>query len=170
VIFDSIINSHRYEFLAERFRAAFDFLRQPSTLALEPSAPGPEHSLRIDLCGDDIFALVQRYQTKSQDDAFWESHCRYADVQFVVEGVELMGYVPLQSARVVKPYDAARDFMVLSPEHSVAVNWLTVHSGMFAIFMPHDAHMPGVAVNGTSAQVKKIVVKVAVENTPHAPR
>ena len=36
-----------------------------------------------------------------------------------------------------------------------------VHAGQFAVFTPHDAHRPGVTVDGP-APIKKVVVKVAL--------
>ena len=39
---------------------------------------------------------------------------------------------------------------------------LLVAAGTFAIFFPHDAHMPGLCVDGAPVDVKKIVMKVRV--------
>lgn len=161
MILDSLSNASLYAGLGSRIAAAFAFLRQPQTVALEPAALGSHNSLRIDICGDDVFALVQRYETKLPTDTFWEAHRKYIDVQCVVEGIEMMNHAPLDSMRIVQPYDEEKDFMKLSPrENNAEPHVLRVAAGMFAIFMPHDAHMPGLAMNGVSSMVKKIVVKV----------
>ena len=129
---------------------------------MKPPAEGSANSLRVDLQGDDVFALVQRYRTKSPEEGFWEAHRRYIDVQCVIEGAENMGCAPLESMRITQPYDAEKDYVMLAPRRPEDVNYVCVPEGMFAIFMPHDAHFPGLAVGGKIASVKKIVVKVAV--------
>lgn len=125
---------------------------------------GSENSLRVEIIGDDVFALVQRYTTKPPSEAFWEAHRTYIDVQCVIEGEEMMSHAPLHMMEVFQPYDETKDFAKLIPTaNSPEPNWLRVSAGMFAVFFPHDAHMPGLAVDDTPHVVKKIVVKVRVE-------
>jgi YhcH/YjgK/YiaL family protein len=162
MILDRLEHSRLYAHLGDRIAAALAFLRHPETAAIEPPALGTENSLRIEICGSDVFALVQRYHTKSHDQAFWEAHRKYIDVQCVIEGAEAMGFAPLETMRIAQPYDDAKDFMKLTPRDSDALNFISVSAGSFAIFMPHDAHMPGLAIDGASREVKKIVVKVRV--------
>ena len=106
---------------------------------------------------DRIFALVQDYETKPREAGRWEAHRRYCDVQFVASGVEFIGVAPLDGMRVVEAYDEAKDVAFFEGEGDL----VTLRAGSFAIFWPHDAHMPGVAAGGPTA-VRKVVVKVAV--------
>ena len=78
--------------------------------------------------------------------------------QFVQAGIEALGWAPIQRMTVSKPYDAEKDFEVFQGTGQT----IQVPAGSFAIFMPHDVHMPGLAV-GEPRLVRKIVVKVAVE-------
>jgi YhcH/YjgK/YiaL family protein len=160
MILDSISNAHLYRGQSPGIACALDFLRSTEAQRLEPPAPGTENSLRHELRGDDVFALVQRYRLKHWRDAAWEAHRRYIDVQHVVEGVEAMGFAPLSLMREA-PYDAAKDLVKLEvrkPGFCI----IAVPAGHFAIFMPHDAHAPGIEYRGSALDVKKIVVKVRV--------
>ena len=160
MILDTLDNASKYFALGERIAAALRFLQETDLSKLEPSAKGSENSLRVPIRGEDeIFALVQRYMPKKREDGFFEAHCKYIDVQYVAEGVEAMYHAPLSSMREKTPYDAMKDFAVYSLGFTPPS---TVHVGtkMFAIFMPHDAHKPGIAIKGLLGEVKKVVVKV----------
>jgi YhcH/YjgK/YiaL family protein len=135
--------------LAARLAAGFHFLQ---TADLAAAAPG-----RIDIDGDNVFALVQAYNSKPMEQGFWEAHRKYIDIQYVVSGEEKMGYANLSQLNASE-YDAAKDFLPLHGNGS----FIRLSAGMFTLFMPADAHMPGMAVDEPSA-VKKVVVKIAVE-------
>jgi YhcH/YjgK/YiaL family protein len=109
---------------------------------------------RVDLDGDNLFALVQEYDTKHMDDGIWEAHRQYLDVQYVVRGRERFGYVPVEALTVTKPYDAEKDYLNGKAHGS----FLYGATGMFFIVWPGDAHMPGMQVDGPEP-VRKIVVK-----------
>lgn len=81
----------------------------------------------------------------------------YADIQYVVSGVERIGYAPLEGAREREAYDAARDVAFFEPGEQFVV----LEPGMFAIFLPGDVHAPCGAAGKPSA-VRKIVVKAEV--------
>ncbi|MEX0774519.1 MAG: YhcH/YjgK/YiaL family protein [Phycisphaeraceae bacterium] len=112
---------------------------------------------RHDLDGDNLFALVEEYDTRPVDQCKWEAHRKYMDVQYVIAGVERMGWAGLAAMREVTPYDAQKDLAFYQGQG----DFVTVHAGMFAIFMPQDVHMPVVAP-GMITHVRKIVIKAAV--------
>jgi YhcH/YjgK/YiaL family protein len=149
VIIDRLADSLIYSSLAQELRQALDYLRR-ADLA---SAPAGRH----DVDGDRVFALLQDYTTRPADQCVWEAHRKYADVQYVVRGVERMGYQPLAHAREREPYDSDRDVAYFEP----GSDYVTVREGMFVIFTPHDVHSPSVAAGEPSA-VRKVVVKVAL--------
>jgi len=86
-----------------------------------------------------------------------EAHRKYLDVQYVIEGEELMGYAPLGTQEILEPYKAENDIIFFKGEKS----FIKVSSGMFAIFFPEDVHMPGIRA-GKVSDVKKLVIKVRV--------
>ncbi len=60
------------------------------------------------------------------------------------------------------PYDTERDVIFYYHDH-IAVSSLVMEPGSIAVFYPHDGHLPGIALAGEKAGVKKVVVKVACE-------
>lgn len=113
---------------------------------------------RIELDGDRIFALPQGYLTRPPSQGRWEAHRRYIDIQYIISGREAMGYAPLSMLKPNTPFDEARDVGF----YDGAGSFVTVEAGMFAIFYPHDGHMPCMQVAGQSGPVRKVVMKVAV--------
>jgi YhcH/YjgK/YiaL family protein len=147
VILDRLYDAELYFGLGPRFRKALLALPELSR----------HDSGRYELEGKDLYANVQTYQSKPRAEGRWEAHRKYTDVQYIVEGSEVMGCANLRDMDITEPYDAEKDFMLLKGEGS----FFTVKAGMFAIFSPHDVHMPNLAETAP-ALVKKIVVKIAV--------
>ena len=147
MIFDRLADSDLYRKLGENFIAGFDFLR---SAPLESMPDG-----RHDIVGSDVYAMVQSYQSKPLEQGKWEAHRHYADIQFIVRGVERIGYALLSEMTVSEPYSRDKDceFFIGQGE------FVRMEQGRFAIFLPQDVHMPGIALEKPAA-VKKVVVKV----------
>jgi YhcH/YjgK/YiaL family protein len=150
MILDHLENATLYYRLGDRLAVALRALQKPELLRADDG--------RHELQGADVFALVQRYDTKPRDQGRWEAHRRHIDVQYVVSGTEVMGHAQLAGMTVTEPYNAEKDVVFLDGQG----NFITVAAGMFAIFHPHDAHMPGLAV-AVPAPVHKIVIKIRVD-------
>jgi biofilm protein TabA len=110
--------------------------------------------------GASLFYLVQDYTTKPLEQGAWESHRKYLDVQYVVDGTERMGWAPVSSLTVTKPYDPSGDAALYQGEGS----FITAPAGTFFLLWPDDGHMPGIAA-GAPSPVRKIVVKVLLEGS-----
>ena len=149
MIVDKIENASQYYALGEKIAAALKYLETQDLSQVE--------SGKYPIMGDEVFALVQEYESKPMDQGFWEVHRKYIDVQYIVRGLEQIGYAKLKSSRASEEYDDAKDYQVLEGDG----DFLRLSSGMFAILWPWDAHMPGMAVY-TPLSVKKVVVKVSV--------
>lgn len=134
--------------LGDRLLKALHFLQTTDVLSAQPGT--------IEIDGKQVYAMIQHYNTKPKESGFWEAHRKYIDVQYVAEGVELMGYVNLHQVKAGE-YDAAKDFLLAEGEG----NFLKMPAGTFIILTPEDAHMPGIAVDAPQP-VKKVVIKVAV--------
>ncbi len=150
MIFDSLRNWQRYT-LNPDLRTALEYLQSSDFARMDDG--------RYNLGGDDLYAMVSRYKTRTPEAAIWESHRRYIDVQFVVQGTERLGYIPLERGPEVKtPYDAGRDVIFYQPGEDT----LRFSAGQFAILWPEDIHAPGLAQDlATPCEVLKVVVKVA---------
>lgn len=149
MVIDTLENCTRYETLHPRFKTAFDFLRNPAVYAMPAG--------RTDIAGDEVFALVQNYETKPIHEGKPEAHRKYIDIQFLADGEEYVGYAPLGNLKIAEAYDAGKDVAFYEGE-----SWFTLlQKGMFAIFFTQDAHLPSRYTEKPS-RVKKIVLKVAV--------
>ena len=149
MIADKLERAALYSGLAPRIRTALEWLQATDLNALPVG--------RVDLDGDNLFALVQEYDTKPRDDGVWEAHRKYIDVQYVVRGRERMGYIPVEVITVTKEYDAEKDYLNGTGNGS----FIYAPMGMVFVLWPGDAHMPGMQVDGPEP-VRKIVMKVAV--------
>jgi len=148
VIIDTLSNVDKYFSLNPRFAAAFSYLGKPLVRRMD--------SVREELDGDRLIALVSRKIGKQQNEAKLEVHRKYIDIQFVLQGIDTMGWKPASDcSEVLAPYDEEKDIGFFADEPSM---WCPVHAGSYAIFFPEDAHAPMVS-NG---EIHKIILKVAV--------
>ena len=146
MIIDELKNAAEYYELGDRIEIALKYLAATDFLALDPG--------RYEIDGENIFAIVESYNSKPMEAGFWEAHIKHLDVQFVAAGEERLGYAPVTGLKP-NPYDEERDFYKLEGTG----DFVTLRAGQFAILKPLDAHMPGIFVNEPSP-VKKVVVKI----------
>jgi len=147
MIIDKIENAHLYAKTHIRIHTALEYIKKTNFLEL---ANG-----KYEINGDKIFAIVNEYETKKPAKNLLESHKKYIDIQFLVEGTEQIGFTSLYNQKPVKLYDNTDDYMLFNEPY----NLITLNKGMFAIFYPDDIHLPGLIANNPS-KVKKVVVKV----------
>ncbi|MEQ8675806.1 MAG: YhcH/YjgK/YiaL family protein [Aggregatilineales bacterium] len=107
---------------------------------------------------DMLYLHVQELETMAETTAKWEAHRIYTDIQYVVSGVERIGYGKQDQFTAITEYNAQNDFFHLEGTG----DFITVHEGMFTIFFPHDIHKTRVAI-GQPTTIKKVVLKVLVD-------
>lgn len=136
----------------ERWEKAFKFLKNER---LDTLAPG-----NYELEDKDLFAIVQEYNTKTEEASRFEAHRQYADIQHMISGEERIGVLPLDSTIVAEPYDSIKDIVFLTAN----TNHFRLSSPerFFVLFLD-DAHRPGVKIDN-KGKVKKIVIKVRTNN------
>lgn len=149
MVHDHIKYASEYFNLSQGIRTALEYLAATDFATLEPG--------RHDVQGDEVFALVSDYQTRTPAEAFWEAHRRHVDVQYVHSGRERIAYGDLAQFQSA-PYDAERDLIVATGDSG---RFVEMEPGGFAILFPHDVHMPGLSGERQDA-VRKIVVKVRI--------
>ena len=147
MVSDSIENAHLYYNLSPRIEEALKFLETTDFTDAEEG--------RIDIDGDNIYALVQRYNTKPEDEGKWEAHRKYTDIQMVVEGSESVCVVNVDYLDIIQEYNIEKDVEFYEGDG----DFLQLNEGEFVILFPHDAHMPGIEVE-ESDKVLKVVIKV----------
>lgn len=143
--------SEKYDYLSEKFKKAYEFLKTEDLKAL------PVGNVEID--GKDIYANVQEYTSMPWKECKFEAHNEYFDIQYVVEGKEVFGYVKREGLTEEAPYNPEKDLAFFEePKES---GQIVLEAGDFAIVSPEDAHKPR-CIAGESCYVKKIVLKVRV--------
>ena len=135
----------RYLALHPDFPAAIAFLRG------QPLGDLPQG--RIEIAGT-MYAMVSRSPARQRSEARLEAHRRYIDIQYLIAGVEEMGWKA--RSRCQRPhgqYDAEKDIEFFN---DVPDSYVTVRPGQFVIFFPDDAHAPLIG----TGEVHKVVIKV----------
>lgn len=151
MITDKLINSALYETLHPLFAEAFKFIQTTELLNL---AHG-----RHDLAGDNLFVIYMEYMTKDKNECRLENHRRYIDIQLILEGEEYIGISNFDNQHPEIPYNAEKDIAFYNDEYDSLIK---LQKNEFAIFYPHDLHMPCLNVSSSSL-VKKVVFKIAVQ-------
>ena len=150
MILDTLGNAQLYG-LGDAFVQAAEFIA-----TLGPDTPEGGYPIR----GEEIFALVMRYETKPHSEGKLEAHDRYADVQALLDGREQAGWAPREGL-TVESSEPESDLLFLSrPETRLTM--LNLTPGVMALFLPNDAHMPMLtpAHEPEARSVLKVVVKI----------
>lgn len=116
---------------------------------------------RYSIDGDNIFIMVSENPSRFIQNAFPEYHKKYIDIQIVLNGQEGMAVSTLPPYTEVTDDKIAESdiaFIKTPDEETMFV----MQSGDFVIFYPNEVHKPLCAVDNNIANVRKVVVKVAI--------
>lgn len=151
MIFDSAKNLDFYRTLGVegRYAKAVDFLQNND---LENLAPG-----KYEIDGKNVYANVTEYTTIPWEEAKYESHRDYTDIQYVIKGSEIMTYAPVEALNVKVPYNEEKDVVFYDNENPGLK--VVAKDGEYIIFNPWDGHKPKAAA-GEPAPIKKVIVKI----------
>lgn len=147
MIFDTLDNINNYEGLGKVY-TALKFLSETDFTKIELG--------RYELQGDDIFYMVQRYET-DPDKTVSEAHKKYIDIQFMVDGEEIIGVSSISCEKTETEAKPENDVWF----YECKTEPLTLIKNSFMVLYPNDLHCPGVAVNNPLSCLK-VVVKVKV--------
>ena len=147
MILDNIANIDKYVCLHPRFAKAFEFVKNLNLETLEAGQ-------KFEIDGKDIHASVSAKDGLKAEDAKFEAHDNYFDIQVCPSGSETLGWSPRDIVKEVKtPYNAEKDVTFFADKPST---YFQMKAGQFAIFYPEDIHAPMIG-EGT---IKKLVVKI----------
>lgn len=149
MIYDTLDHLSRYEGLHPGVLRGLRFLAETDLTAAAEGA-------RFELDGERLFAFVQCYETHPNETP--EAHRRYIDIQYLIEGEELVGVAPLEEMTEEVEAKPENDIWFYHGETSP----LPIGRGRFLVLFPEDAHAPCLPL-GKAARVKKCVVKVLTE-------
>ncbi len=157
MILDTIENIHLYLGLNARFSKAFEILTD-KTLAKKEDGKYP-----VD--GEKIYYTLQRYTTKPMFNpqvglgvsSNLEAHRKHIDIQFLLEGVEILGYTPLKGLTTAEGYNPQKDIAFFNTPKEITK--VILEPGLFCILFPDDAHLPCCQLAGPT-EVRKVVIKI----------
>jgi len=147
MILDNISNCEKYYSLSNKIERALRYLATTDFSQLS------DGKYKID--GDDIFAIVARYNLKDAQKSNLEIHKEYIDVQFLYEGQEVIGYSNgFDNKEPIDNYNREQDIQFFRGNSDK----LTLQNKNFVIFYPDEFHQPGIGEANKS--VTKVVVKI----------
>lgn len=149
MILDSIENRNLYLGINPRIETALNFLAETDFTNAKAG--------RIEIDSDNIFALVNIYETRIEKKPLLEAHRKYIDIQYMALGSENIAFAMLSDSAVEQEYDESKDYLLCSAESA----YIKLDQGCFAVLFPTDAHQPGLSLKKSNI-VKKIVVKIKI--------
>lgn len=110
------------------------------------------------LLDNGVKAIISEYSTKVKNENGYEAHRQYIDIQFPVDGIEMVKFCPLEYLTPTMDYDEEKDYILFSEQGGVD---FTIGDGYFLVLFPEDAHMPQLCVENPEI-IKKLTLKVPV--------
>lgn len=148
MIHDHLNDAKIYQASHPGLAAAFAFLRRPDLASLPDG--------RVEIDADRLYAIIARAQGRGRELSPLETHDRYLDVQYIIAGIDQIGWQRRAAAGQSHGYNNEKDLELWSGQPA---HYLEVRPGELVVLFPQDAHAP-LAGHGP---VHKVVVKVAVD-------
>lgn len=146
MIIDTLDNADKYISLHRHFAKAFEFIKSQNFETIEPG--------KYPIDGKEIHASVSEKDGVRTEDAKFEAHNNYLDIQVCLNGSEQLGWKPRNTCNNVKSeYNEEKDVIFYSDKPDT---YFKLRAGQFAIFYPEDVHAPMIG----EGPIKKIVVKI----------
>jgi YhcH/YjgK/YiaL family protein len=137
-----------YKKLFPKCDKAFDFLKTVSV-----SMENKKYEI-----ADGIHAMIFDSIPKLPKDRKFEIHEKYIDVQYIIDGYDIIGFKPVDECGEIEiPYNEERDitfYGVQEPDYQVRIK-----NGDFVMIFPEEAHSP----ESGDRVSKKVVVKVRID-------
>lgn len=115
---------------------------------------------RYSVDGDEVYFMINKYNTKSTDVAQFETHKKYIDIQYMVQGNEIIYCDLACHMEEDGEYIAAIDKQPYVNAPGTVV--IRMHPGNIALLFPEDAHKVGCMVGNNSYPVFKVVLKIKI--------
>ena len=148
MIKDSLKRANTYYGISKNLKTGFEWIKNNDLKNM------PDGRYEIT---DKIYANLQSYLTK--DNAPYEAHREYIDIQYMVTGEELSGVTDYSNCSTTEQYNKEKDIEFLKNNSNEQFHQIS--EGEFFVFFPHDAHKPAIKIR-ENKKVKKVIVKVSV--------
>ncbi|MGL4393067.1 MAG: YhcH/YjgK/YiaL family protein [Fusobacteriaceae bacterium] len=149
MFFDKIKEIKKYKGISVNLDKAIDFIIAGKHLKAEVG----KHMVD----GENIFFMVQEYTTKKIEDAFFETHETYADIQIMIQGEEGFGYSFIENLKETDSYIAEKD---VAKQKGNSDFILPLKNDNFVFVFPREPHMPTLACDNIPKAVKKVIFKI----------
>jgi YhcH/YjgK/YiaL family protein len=149
-----IISSINDKLIDEVYKNAHPRLQRAIEALRELANKSPEDG-KYTIDGDEIFASVMTYETKPECEKKFELHRRYIDIQYIIEGEEIIGGEDISELCHTDGEGTDIEFFGMVKNY----DRILLKKGELAIIFPPEPHAPGIAA-ADPVKVKKIVVKV----------
>jgi YhcH/YjgK/YiaL family protein len=131
----------------ENLKLAFDFLKSYKDFDLNAND-------KIEIKGDEVFAMYS--ENNPGRTLLLESHLKFIDIHFVIEGNDRFAYAPLGYDGIIEQSrNIENDLITYSGDYPMDFN---LNKDFFVVLFPQDIHSPCLE----PVRNKKIVVKVAI--------
>mgnify|MGYP000090625510 CR=1 FL=1 len=109
---------------------------------------------------NDIFIIAQNTMLKDKSDCIYESHKKYIDIHYSIEGTEDIEVININD--IGKPYESnfENDYYLYSSNY--VEKKITLDSNELIIFSFDDVHKVGIN-QGNNNSIIKIVIKITKE-------
>ena len=146
MIIDHISNYSKYAKLHSAFEEALKFINNL------------DHDFRggFTIRDQELYGSVNDVTAHNKSKAKFECHKQYIDIQFIVEGFDLIGWGNIDDNTPGTEYNAEKDYRFVNIDAS---SWIHVPQDHFVIFFPEDAHAPMCGDN----ELTKVFMKVKVD-------
>ena len=149
MIYGRISDSSRYYAINEMFPKAFEFIQRAKKEELSVG--------RYEIDGDNLFAIIQEYDSKAVQECVFEAHRKHIDIQCVLSGNEIIEVADIADVYSIKEYSSDSDIEFF--ECNSKRKKYVLNEDDYCIFWSTDVHKPGIC-NEKTSKIKKIVVKV----------
>ena len=149
MIIDSLDNLCKYSILNTQILQVADFIARHD---LDDIFLYDLETSKVKIAGDDVFGNFAILKGKRKEEAILETHNVMLDIQVPLNKAEVIGYTPRRNLPEA-PYNAENDITFYE---GLAEQYVTVHPGEFAIFLPQDGHAPCIG----EGEIRKVIFKV----------
>ncbi len=144
MIYDKLEYVSKYRGISQNLDKAIDWLQNNSVDTLPLG--------RTEIDGESVFVNVMNAQTRSQQEAQFEVHEKYMDLQINLQGEERFATGD-KTCDVTPETDVSLCQGKVQTEGNLGAGW-------FALFLAKEPHMPTLNPADTAVGVKKVVFKI----------
>ncbi len=111
---------------------------------------------------DSVYVNIDEYKTKdfNADNANYEAHKKYIDLQYIVSGEENIELTHSQDLEILTPYNEEKDIMFFKHQKGELLH--ATPKNFFIFFPQVDIHRPCLTIKEQSP-IRKVVAKVLAD-------